>query len=142
MRTLAALRDDFPNGEFFFILGLDAFLELETWYHYEKLPSLAHLVVVTRGSGGKETFLAKLKSLFPEAEPIENGFKVPNGFTLRYLPIVRLDISSTYLRRCIKERRSIRFLTPETVEAFVREKGLYLGPGASSAKGGCGKTLE
>ncbi len=125
VRTLKALREAQKDLEIFFILGLDAFLELETWYHYQELPLLAHLVVVTRGEGGQEAFLKKVQELFPIVHQEGDIFRFPGGYTLRYLPILRLDISSTYLRKLVRKGGSIRFLLPERVRKFVLEKGLY-----------------
>ncbi len=141
VRTLEALREENDGQEIFFILGLDAFLELETWYCYERLPTLAHLVVVTRGEGGQEAFLNKIRELFPVVRQEGDVFRFPGGYTLRYLPILRLDISSTYLRKLVREGGSIRFLLPERVRKFVLEKGLYR-VDASGATKDCGKSPE
>ncbi len=137
VRTLTYLRKK-SRDEIYFILGLDAFLELETWYQYRELPRLAHLVVVTRGEGGKEAFLRKLKELFPMVQEEGEVFRYPQGYTFRYLPMLRLDISSTYLRKLFREGRSGRFLLPEMVRRFVLEKALYQGDG-EDARGDCGK---
>jgi nicotinate-nucleotide adenylyltransferase len=37
-----------------------------------------------------------------------------------------LDISATYIRQCIKEKKSIRYLVPEPVEQMIRVKGFYI----------------
>ncbi len=141
VRTLSSLRETLA-AELFFILGLDAFLELETWYHYEELPKLAHLVVVTRGEGGKEAFCAKAKALFPAIREEEGLYRHPEGYTIRYLPILRLDISSTYLREAFRRGLSARFLLPEEVRLFVLAKGLYRSGAGADARGGCGKSPE
>ncbi|MBL7875572.1 MAG: nicotinic acid mononucleotide adenylyltransferase, partial [Cyclobacteriaceae bacterium] len=36
-----------------------------------------------------------------------------------------LDISATYIRQCIKNNKSIRYLVPEPVEAMIRMKDFY-----------------
>ncbi len=124
VRTLKKLRAEAP-AEYFFVLGLDAFLEIETWYQYLVLPELAHLVVITRGEGGEEEFRKKAQEVFPHL--LEEGayFRYPRGFTLRFLPVTRLDISSTFIRQTVKAGRSIRFLVPEPVRRFILVQGLY-----------------
>ena len=42
-----------------------------------------------------------------------------------FLPIPGLEISSTDLRRRVREGRSVKYLTPETVEGYVQQQGLY-----------------
>ncbi len=127
VRTLEALRFQRPNVEFFFILGLDAFCELETWYAYQRLPLLAHLVVINRGEKKKEDFIRKVKELFPQALAKAEGFDVPGGYSLIYLEVTRLDISSTIIRQIRKQGRSIRFLVPEKVRRFILQHRLYSG---------------
>ncbi|OAG26676.1 nicotinate-nucleotide adenylyltransferase [Thermodesulfatator autotrophicus] len=114
------------KAEFFFILGLDAYLEFDIWYQYQRIPRLAHLVVVTRGPGGQEEFLLKTREIFPQAVE-ENGiFLLPQGKSLRFLPVTRLDISSTMIRKAVKARQSIQFLVPEEVREFIALHKLYL----------------
>ncbi len=144
VKTLEVLKEQVPGGEFFFILGFDAFLEFETWYEYQRIPTLAHLIVVTRGGGDEQAFAAKVRELFPESKQ-ENNFwwRLPRGFSVRYLPILRLDISSTFLRKAVKNRESIRFLTPDPVRDFIFAHGLYATDFASpGAREDCDKSPE
>ncbi len=100
--TLKELRQRHPQHEFFFILGLDAFLEIETWYQYPRIPELARLVVVSRGEFPLEKARIRARELFPEKE-------------ILFLSVTRLDISSTDIRRRLKAGLSVRYLVPEPV---------------------------
>ncbi len=124
VNTLERLQRERP-AEYFFVLGLDAFLEIETWYQYHRLLELAHLVVITRGPGGREVFWQKAKEAFPEL--IEEGsyLRRPRAFTLRFLPVTRFDVSSTMIRQAVHQGRSIRYLVPEAVRRFILRHGLY-----------------
>ncbi len=122
--TLQELGKRFPGVEFFFILGLDAFLEFETWYHYQELPRLTHLVVIPRGPGGAKEFEEKTKNLFPEARK-EEIWQIPGGKTLRFISVTRFDISATAIRELVRKRCSIRFLVPDRVRSFILKNGLY-----------------
>jgi len=125
--TLQELGKRFPGVEFFFILGLDAFLEFETWYHYQELPRLTHLVVIPRGPGGAKEFEKKTKDLFPEARK-EEVWHIPGGKTLRFISVTRFDISATTIRELVRKNCSIRFLVPDRVRSFILENGLYRHP--------------
>ena len=47
--TLEALhREGFMASQLFFIIGADAFAEIETWYDSPRVLSLSHFVVVSR----------------------------------------------------------------------------------------------
>ena len=127
--TLAQLRGDYPQGEFFFILGMDSFLELETWKEYPRLFELAHLVVA-----GRPGFHCRTDS--PELLPIavrsqfcydETPRKLRHlsGNTLVFLQETMLDIASTQIRDLLSRQRSIRYLVPDAVTAYIRTHGLY-----------------
>lgn len=46
--TLRSLRDKYKGAEFFFILGIDAFLDLPSWKEPDKLLRLINLIVISR----------------------------------------------------------------------------------------------
>ncbi|NPB09712.1 MAG: nicotinate (nicotinamide) nucleotide adenylyltransferase [Thermodesulfobacteria bacterium] len=124
VRTLERLRAEQP-AEYFFVLGLDAFLEIETWFEYWRLPRLAHLVVISRGSDGERAFREKAREVFPEVVEEGGYLRLPGAYTLRFVPVTRLEISSTNIRRAVRRGRSIRFLVPESVRRFILTHGLY-----------------
>jgi nicotinate-nucleotide adenylyltransferase len=37
-----------------------------------------------------------------------------------------LDISATFIRRCVRNHQSVRYLVPDRVEDMIRTKGFYL----------------
>ena len=47
------------------------------------------------------------------------------GNCLYLKEITFLDISSTRIRKSIERGESVRYLLPEGVEAYIRERGLY-----------------
>ena len=110
--TLRAVRQMYPELEaLYFITGADAVLEILTWHEYDKLASECRFIAVTRPG----FMLERL------AEVVDKAFLDRVSF----LPIPALEISSTDLRRRVRERRGLKYLTPEPVEAYIREQGLY-----------------
>ena len=111
----------------FFILGMDAFLEIETWKEYERLFDYAHFVVIKRPGiqfDQLEPFIHSLGLGF-EGEGEEDKFVHRSGNLLIYREATLMDISSTQIREMVAMGRSIRFLVPSSVRSYVIEKGLY-----------------
>jgi len=108
-----------------FILGTDAFLSIHRWKDYKKLFSLANFVVVGRGEDTRE----KVESYVKEKLPFTN-FYTKNDIErdgVYFFDSRRIDVSSTEIRKRIKENRSIKYLTHPEVEEYIYQKGLYKG---------------
>ncbi len=95
----------------YFITGADAILQILTWHQPENLVQQCEFIAATRPGFDLEHFT--------QVAPPEFLQRVS------FLTIPGLDISSTDLRRRVQEGRSIKYLTPESVEEFVLERRLY-----------------
>ncbi len=126
--TLNALRSELgQDAELYFILGSDAFVEIQTWKEYERLPELAHLVVIGRSRTCWERVVETVKRSFG-AYRKANGrtaYEGPGGGLILFHQVTLLDISSSGIRRMLKGGRSVRFLMPEAVLDYIDEQGLY-----------------
>ncbi|MGA2517197.1 MAG: nicotinate-nucleotide adenylyltransferase [Thermodesulfobacteriota bacterium] len=112
----------------FFILGSDAFVEIETWKECQTLFSLCDFIVMTRPGSQKNSFSSPVpEALIPSFRyaPRENAWIHLSGHLLYFKEISFLDISSTKVRELIEKRRSARYLIPAEVEAYVQKLGLY-----------------
>jgi len=114
--------------EVFFILGRDAFMEIETWKEFQHLFSLCSFIVMTR-PGFQKTFST---SPIPEAlvpvfhyDQEVKGWIHTSGHTLCFKEITILDISSTKVRELIERGESVRYLIPGDVEAYIQKNRLY-----------------
>jgi nicotinate-nucleotide adenylyltransferase len=117
-----------PDPEFFFILGMDAFLEIKTWREYKYLFDYAHFVIITRAGFQSHDLMSVLSELdagIKRKEDEPDLFVAPSGKTVMLVRTAVIDISSTRIREMIKENKSIRFLVPESVRTYIAEKGLY-----------------
>jgi nicotinate-nucleotide adenylyltransferase len=128
IETLRELHEGFkPDPEIFFILGMDAFLEIDTWKEYERLFDYAHFVVIDRpgfGLEGLEPFLLSLGVHFRK-EGEGGPFVAPSGYTIAGRKATLMDISSTMIREKASAGKSFRFLVPEAVRSYITENGLY-----------------
>lgn len=120
------------DSEIFFILGMDAFLEIGTWKSFQELFSLCHFIVMTR-PGFKKPFSATI--LPPEIanafvyDEGEDRFIHRNGYSIYLQEVTFLDISSTRIREEVSKGRSIRYLLPPEVERYIRRHHFYKGEG-------------
>ncbi len=112
VETLQALHDASPADELYFIVGLDALRDLPNWHEPARLIELSTLAVAARS--GERPGEADLERLLP-------------GLAKRvvWIEMPRLDVSGTELRRRAAQGRSLRYLVPNAVEAYIREQGLY-----------------
>lgn len=130
--TIEALRQSSPGAELYFITGLDSFLEIETWNQWGKLLSLCSFVVLSR-PGYRFADLAKIVFMKPASDKfveLDSGTSRQSvvrsgGFTVYLETIPLYDISSTDIRRRMKEGRSIKYLLPEAVETYIINHKLY-----------------
>jgi len=116
------------DAEIFFVLGMDAFLEINTWREYERLFDYAHFVVIGRPgfeAATLEEAVSRLKMEIELKAARPNLLTAPSGKTLRLLCTTMMDISSTRIREMVRANRSIRFLVPEKVANYIAKKGLY-----------------
>ncbi len=123
------------DEELYFVLGLDAFMELPTWKSYRQLFSLCHFVVVARPGYSATSLGTMLQDQVSDEYSFDQaveGFIHPSHCTVYYREVTLLDISSSTIRQLLAKGRSVRYLVPDEVEAYIYQQGLYL-----STKGIC-----
>lgn len=131
--TIAALAARHPDADFTLLLGLDAFREIHTWHRAADLLGACDLAVTSRppdALGGAVRDLAALGLSIAVREAFwydgaRECFRHRNGRTLRFHSLTPLEISSSGLRRLLRDGRSVRFLTDPAVIAYIAEHGLY-----------------
>lgn len=104
INTLAYLMEKFPLEQFSIIMGADSFQNIHRWKNYEQLIAQCSFIVYNRrGFEIKETHGARI--------------------TMLDAPV--LDISSTYIRKQIKEKHSVKYIVPEAVEQYILANMYY-----------------
>jgi len=113
---------------FSFILGQDAFAEIETWKEYQELFSLCNFIVMVPSGFEKVSPGARLPAVLAGSFRYHQEGRVwlhESGHTLHFKEIILLDISSTRIRELIEKGKSVKYLVPPEVEAYIRTQGLY-----------------
>ena len=131
--TLSKIEKLYPQAWIFFILGIDAFLEIETWREYEKLLNRCSFIVISRPGyrlkeGKKVLKRLYRKRMYEFSESEERG-KIEEDLFSAYqiflLPIASLNIASTEIRKRARKGISIKNMVPEAVKVYIIENKLY-----------------
>ncbi|MBM4136202.1 MAG: nicotinate-nucleotide adenylyltransferase [Nitrospira sp.] len=135
VNTIEELKEIYHGKTLYFILGIDAFLDMPNWWHPEKLITLIDFVVIPKPHF---RFIELLTSpyIHEDKKTLEklDAFEIEScTLTLRNnrniiasrLPLI--DISATRIRRQVKAGKSIKYLLPEAVESYIISNKLYRG---------------
>ena len=128
IETLQEIHDMFdPVPELFFILGTDAFLEIETWKEYQKLFDYAHFIVIQRAGHEEKKLTPLLKKIRGDILATEdpNVYTTASGMVIKIMTSTLLEISSTRIRQMVVMGKSVHFLLPEKVREYIIQNGLY-----------------
>lgn len=112
VETLDALHSDFPDNEWFLLVGGDSLSDFPTWREPQRILELATLVAVNRGRRPVDPREA-LRLLPAAAENVQ------------VVEMPAVDLASTDLRQRVSNGKSIRYMTPRAVECYVLEHELY-----------------
>ena len=105
IHTLAYLTEKFPGRDFKVIIGEDNLENFAKWKNHEQILNQFGLYV------------------YPRPHVTNSELKRHSNVKMIEAPL--LDISATYIRNCIKNNKSIRYLVPEPVEQMIRLKHFY-----------------
>jgi nicotinate-nucleotide adenylyltransferase len=122
--TIRYFRDKLEDS-LYFILGRDAFVEIETWKDFQNLFSLCNFIIMVRpGSMQASPLPGSLAPAFRYDQGV-SGWVHGSGNLVFLKEINFLDISSTKVRELVERGGSIKYLVPPEVEAYIEKHGLY-----------------
>ncbi len=105
IHTLIHLTEKHPNKDFKVIIGEDNLENFVKWKNYEQILDQYGLYVYPR--------------------PHVTNSEVKRHPHVKMVEAPLLDISATYIRNCIKNNKSIRYLVPEAVEQMIHSKNFF-----------------
>lgn len=103
--TLTYLQEKHPTKDFKLIIGGDNLAIFPKWKNSQQIIDKFGLIVYPR----------------PGAQPGE----LMNHPNVIYIDAPIMSISATYIRRCIRDEKSIRYLVPDDVGQLIKSKKLY-----------------
>jgi len=91
------------GGEVFFVIGADAFAEIQTWFRWQDVVRETEFIVVTRPG---------------------HTYQSPSGARVHRLETVALPVSSSEIRAALARGETPPEL-PKAVAGYIRANGLY-----------------
>jgi nicotinate-nucleotide adenylyltransferase len=127
--TLREFRKRAANKtSFFFILGADAFAEIDTWKEYSRLTDFADLVIISRGVNDPGIVENTIRKNFPAFQPCVNAnIWVSEDQTGNLIQVFMdpVPISSTMVRLKVRKNLDFSNLVPAEVAEYIRARNLY-----------------
>ena len=111
--TLEELAERFPQVKPYFIMGADSAATLVHWRRAEKVAELCTVVVAKRPGQSIE----QVRKAHEE---------YPLDFSILYLDVPQIDVSSTMIRECVCRGESVAGMLPDSVIDYIMQEGLYL----------------
>ncbi|MBT2690298.1 nicotinate-nucleotide adenylyltransferase [Bacillus sp. ISL-47] len=100
--TIKILKENYPQKQFYFIIGADMVEYLPKWHNIDKLLEMITFVGVQRPSYNLET-----------------------SYSILYSEVPEMGISSSMIRSRLKKGGSIRYLVPDSIGNYIKENHLY-----------------
>jgi nicotinate-nucleotide adenylyltransferase len=123
--TLESLRAELAvEDQLFLLLGWDAFCGLPTWHRWEELLDHCHILVLQRPDADSEAPQALRDVLAARSVSDPLALTGPSG-QIAFVWQTPLAVSATQIRNLLASGKSVRFLVPDAVLAFINARGLY-----------------
>ena len=104
--TLAVLKEKYPDKEFALIMGGDNLASLEKWKNYELILRDYEIYVYDRPNYDK-------------------GALATHSHVHIHDEVPMMEISATYIRHCLQQGKSIQYMVPDGVYAYLADSNLY-----------------
>ncbi len=105
VNTLAHLKENFPNHNFSLIMGADNLQSLTKWKNYE--------------------YILKHHKIFVYPRPGSDGGELKVHPSIHFTEAPVVELSSTFLRKAVSEKKDIRHFLPAGVWEYLKEMNFY-----------------
>jgi nicotinate-nucleotide adenylyltransferase len=124
--TLESLREEFGARPLCLLLGLDAFEGLATWHQWQRLPELAHIVVMTRPRWSLPAADVLPSWTRGRLAHAAGDLARTSAGKIYFQTVTPQDISATRIREAIARSEPVDGLLPPAVLAYLRANRIYL----------------
>ncbi|MDP8256078.1 MAG: nicotinate-nucleotide adenylyltransferase [Candidatus Alcyoniella australis] len=126
--TVQQLAKRYPQADLFFIIGADAFSEINTWHRWQELIQSIDFLLLGRPGSEFESPEKAVPALARQYAPLPGepaAWRHVSGRTVRRIDAPLLQISSSEVRRRVAAGEPIRYMVPDPVLQIVQREGLY-----------------
>jgi nicotinate-nucleotide adenylyltransferase len=125
--TLKSLRKEFPDDSLCLIMGRDAFNKFDSWKDWQELLDYAHIIVANRPNEAENNISNELNTWINKHQTNDKT-EIENTLSgkIYFISIPMLDISSSMIRQCYKEEKTVEDLLPATTQTYIKQNNLYL----------------
>jgi nicotinate-nucleotide adenylyltransferase len=102
--TLLELKGQYPEYQFYFIIGADMINDLPKWHRFEEISELVTFIGFNRAGV---------------------DYRPPENINIIEVHMPEIAISSSLIRKRIGEKGAWRYFVPESVEKYIEVNGLY-----------------
>lgn len=113
--TLASLREENPETEYYFIAGADSIFQIEKWKYPEKILGNCIIIAAIREGFTREAFEAQVLFLTKKYNA-----------DIRVLPARVVDITSSNIRELVKNNQTCRYMVHQNVFDYIMKHKLYI----------------
>ena len=122
--TIRACQAREPEAHLTFILGADAFAEVDSWKSYQDIFGLCDVCVISRpGVAGGELPIAVANAFC--YDPSRGVYAHRSGHVVIFLTVTALMVSASDIRRRLASGHSVRYLVPPAVGDYIAQHRLY-----------------
>ena len=135
LNTLKRLSNRYKKSELFFIIGIDAFMDLPAWKNPDRIVRTANIIIISRPGSSfyglrsspylKGVHDRVLKDLDKgKIEKIEFDISInQKGYLCN---VTGLDISASNIRKLIMSGKNVNYLLPDSVKSYIISNNLYI----------------
>jgi len=132
--TLERLVKDLKKSDrLFFLIGIDAFMDVAKWHRAEDVLKFCDFIVASRpGFSLADVARALPTSLRPAAHVMRpfaksaaSGEFIHAGVRLHLLDAVKVNVSATEIRKAVGSRRTLNKYVSPSVAEYINKAGLY-----------------
>ncbi|MCH5249643.1 MAG: nicotinate-nucleotide adenylyltransferase [Lachnospiraceae bacterium] len=112
--TMESLKSQNPDNEYYFILGADSLWTIADWREPERIFASCTILAAVRDNKTTRDMNKQIKLLKDEFNA-----------DIYLLQAENIEISSSNIRKLVREGASIRYMVPEAVYDYIVENALY-----------------
>jgi nicotinate-nucleotide adenylyltransferase len=120
--TLQSLRKQYPDDSLCLVMGSDAFADLPSWYHWQEILGLAHIIVIERAGFDKP---GRPEWATDSLQEDVSSLRSSTCGGILYVSLKGVDISATDIRLRLSTGQPVTGLISDEVITYIHQNGLY-----------------